>query len=309
MKNRKISIIIPAYNAGKTILNTINSVLKQTYNNYEIIVIDDGSKDNTAKIVKEISLIESKILYYYKKNGGVSSARNKGIEVAKGEYICFLDADDYFEKSFLEKMYNKIAQNESDVCYCGYNIDDGNLLTCKKTQFKKKNVLLKQILGKVNIHTTGWMIRRKFLIKNPINFIDGMSWGEDFLFFNEILACTKKICYVNEYLTNYKADHDIKQLSSFSLDKIDKDYELIMMNIENTNINQNKQIENALLKYRLPALIIYRLTSAIDKGFNKNEIDKYYDKYNIYIKKAYFNNGIRSIKLNIYRKKLKTYLK
>lgn len=308
MKKEKISIIIPAYNAEKTILTTIDSVLKQIYVNYEIIVIDDGSKDHTAEIVKKIALAQTKVLYYYKTNGGVSSARNKGIEVATGKYVCFLDADDYFEENYLEKMYHEIVRTNSDVCYCGYNIDDGKSLVPKKTQFKKKAVLLGQILGKVNIHTTGWMIRRKFLIENQINFIDGVSWGEDFLFYNEVLACAKKICFVNEHLTNYKADHDVNQLSNFSLDKIDKDYELIMMNIKNANINQNKIIENALLKYRLPALIIYRLTSAIDKGFNKNEIISYYNKYEKHIEKIDYKNGLRSIKLNIYRKKLRKYI-
>lgn len=101
----KVSIIIPTYNSAKYIHDAIESVLNQTYQDFEIIVMDDGSIDNTKKVLR--SYIESKkIRYFYQKNKGPSAARNKGIREAKGEYIAFLGADDIWHKKKLEKSIN-----------------------------------------------------------------------------------------------------------------------------------------------------------------------------------------------------------
>lgn len=133
--------------------------------------------------------------------------------------------------------------------------------------------------------------------------------GEDFEFFTEVIGITNKVCFVDEYLTNYNVGHDENQLSNFSLDKIDKDFESIMRTINNKKINKNKIIEKALIDYRLQGAIIYRLISAFNEGIDINEIRKYYKKYTKYIENATLNNGARSIRLNINRIKLKYLLR
>ena len=102
MKNEYFSVIIPLYNKSNTITNTINSVLAQTFFGFELIVVDDGSTDDSAE--KVLTIKDDRIRLIQKKNGGVSSARNLGIKEAKGKYICFLDADDYWEKDFLSTV-------------------------------------------------------------------------------------------------------------------------------------------------------------------------------------------------------------
>jgi len=103
----KISIIMPAYNAQNTIKTSIESILRQNYNNYELIIIDDGSNDNTENVVKEFS--DSRIKYFkLATNMGVSNARNFGIEKATGEYIMFIDSDDIYLDGRIEKMVNNI---------------------------------------------------------------------------------------------------------------------------------------------------------------------------------------------------------
>lgn len=108
-----VSIIIPAYNTEKYIAETINSVLNQTYKEWELIVVDDGSTDNTAKIVKAFCEKDNRIQYFYKENSGVSDTRNYGMEKAKGEYIVFLDSDDVWLNIFLEETLSVLKENEN----------------------------------------------------------------------------------------------------------------------------------------------------------------------------------------------------
>jgi len=111
----KVSIIMPAYNAENTIKNTIESILNQNYDNYEIIVVDDGSTDNTQNIVKNID--NSKIKYFkLETNKGVSNARNFGIEKATGNYIMFIDSDDLYLDTMIEKMVNGIKESDWVIC-------------------------------------------------------------------------------------------------------------------------------------------------------------------------------------------------
>ncbi|MBU5294094.1 glycosyltransferase [Anaerosalibacter bizertensis] len=300
----QVSVIIPIYNGQRTIMKALNSLKNQTFKNFEVITIDDGSIDRTKEIINKYQNEDSRIKYYYQQNSGVSIARNKGFEISNGNFICFLDSDDYFENTYLEKMYERIIKTDSNVCYCGYNIVTPNYKTIKKTCFRKGDILAEYILGKISIPTTGWMIKKDFLLKNNIKFTEGVSWGEDFEFFCEVLARTNKVCYVDEYLTNYVVGFYKDRLSSFSIDKIDKDFESIMRLVKNPIVNKNKKINNALIEYRLQALIIYRIVKGYNLKVDVNILLKYWDKYKKNIMKPTFNNGLRSIKLNLNKIKL-----
>ncbi len=113
--NDMISIIIPAYNADDYLANTVESVLNQTYPDFELLLIDDGSTDHTHEIVQSFQNRDNRIKYYYKPNGGVSSARNLGIEKAKGESFTFLDSDDTYEPAFWRKCIAGLNRREN---YC-----------------------------------------------------------------------------------------------------------------------------------------------------------------------------------------------
>ena len=115
-----VSVIIPMYNAEKYIKRAIHSVLRQTYHNYEILVIDDCSKDQSARIVKELAQKDSRVKYYRQdKNSGAAKARNRGITEARGRYIAFLDSDDIWVKEKLKKQMVQIKKKWSVVCvYC-----------------------------------------------------------------------------------------------------------------------------------------------------------------------------------------------
>lgn len=118
--NEKISIIIPAYNASKYITRTLDSVCNQTYKNLEIIVVDDGSSDNTLEICKKQSEKDNRIKVYHKDNEGVTLARDMGISMATGELIGFIDADDTIDPKMYECLYNNLVKYDADISHCGY---------------------------------------------------------------------------------------------------------------------------------------------------------------------------------------------
>lgn len=114
-KQQKISLIVPIYNVEKYLQQCIDSILVQTYKNLEIILVDDGSPDSSGKIADENALKDSRIRVVHKENGGVSSARNVGIEIATGEYICFADGDDWLEPNYVEYLLSLAVENDAEA--------------------------------------------------------------------------------------------------------------------------------------------------------------------------------------------------
>lgn len=300
----KVSVVIPVYNGEKSIEISLKSLLEQTDTNFEAIIVDDGSVDNTKNKILEYTKSDCRFKYFFQENAGVSVARNKGMELAKGEFVAFLDSDDFYKETFIENMVKKIESEAADIGYCGYNIVSPNNFKIKKTKFRTQKLLLDYILGNVSIHTTGWIIRKKLIEEFDIKFPEGISWGEDFEFFCEVLAHSKKNICVKEYLTNYRVGFEENRLSDFSMDKIDKDFISIQRIAEKLDFINNNTIEKALLSYRLQALLVYRFLLAFDLKVSKKEILNYYKKYRIYLKNNSWNNGIRSVKLNFYKRRL-----
>ena len=119
MRNPQISIIIPCYNCEELVAETLESLMSQTYKDFEVICVNDGSKDQTAEILekwKAKNLFPMQVLH--QENGGVSRARNAGIMIAKGQYILFLDADDCYHEEFIERLYNALRESNADISYC-----------------------------------------------------------------------------------------------------------------------------------------------------------------------------------------------
>ena len=121
-----ISIIVPVYNSEKYLDKCIKSILSQTYKNYELILIDDGSNDNSPKICDKYSKLDKRVIVIHKKNGGVSSARNAGLEIAKGQYISFVDSDDWIEKDMCEILISNAQMYNADISMCGILTENEN---------------------------------------------------------------------------------------------------------------------------------------------------------------------------------------
>ena len=155
-----ISIIIPVYKVEKYLEKCIQSVINQTYENLQIIVVDDGSPDNCGKICDEYAKKDHRIEVIHKSNGGLSDARNKGLEIAKGEYIGFVDSDDYIEADMYEVLYNLLKQYNADVSICNfYTVSQGKIsIKNADNGINEYNriEILKEILLDKNIQSYAW---------------------------------------------------------------------------------------------------------------------------------------------------------
>lgn len=165
-----VSIITPAYNAELFIEQTINSVQKQTFSDWEMIVVDDGSTDNTAVMVKAIAEIDHRIKYFYQQNGRQGKARNLAIENAKGEFLAFLDADDLWESTKLEKQIQVIEQEKCDLVYTtGYVFSENTNNVVKKIQItggaqNSKELIIKQLWG-YSFPILSVLVKKEFVVK------------------------------------------------------------------------------------------------------------------------------------------------
>ena len=188
MKKKLISVIIPMYNAEKYISKNINSILSQTYSYFELIIVNDGSTDNSLDVVYKFS--DERINIISKENGGVSSARNLGLSAAKGDYVFFIDADDYIEPNTLEKFVDVIDSYNPDLIICGIFSEtyknSGHDLLCydekfyaSKKEFKKDIISLYSHALLYNVWNK--LFKREILLKNNISFPD-IGFGEDCVF-------------------------------------------------------------------------------------------------------------------------------
>ena len=140
MENQLISIIVPIYNVEKYLKQCIESIISQTYRNIEIILVDDGSPDNCGKICDEYSQKDKRIIVLHKENGGLSDARNKGIDIAKGDYLTFVDSDDFVNIDYIEKLYNSIKFNNTKLAQCGISKVDENNEIIEKLNYEKNQI-------------------------------------------------------------------------------------------------------------------------------------------------------------------------
>ena len=191
MKKEKylVSIIVPVYNVERYIERCIESILAQTYKNIELILINDGSDDNSLQICNVFSNRDKRIRVIDKENTGVSSTRNIGIELARGKYLCFIDSDDYIENNYVEMLVGNIHENA--VIFCGYFVDtykeNGNIASIPKIYRKENGNEISNNL--VYVFHQGFLsvIWNKIydvsrLRENNIKFDEKLSLGEDLLF-------------------------------------------------------------------------------------------------------------------------------
>jgi glycosyltransferase involved in cell wall biosynthesis len=138
--NKLISVIIPIYNSGKHLKKSIESVINQSYSNLEIILVNDGSKDNSINICKEYEAKDERIVFIDKKNEGVSKTRNLGIEISRGQYLMFVDSDDYIDEYYIQDMFNYLVGNEFDIVVSGMKlVNDKGFLKSKNLYLKKES--------------------------------------------------------------------------------------------------------------------------------------------------------------------------
>jgi len=197
-----ISVILAAYNGEKTLERTIKSVLNQTYKDLELLAVDDCSKDSTYSLLCSFSEKDSRVhIFRNQKNMGVAQSRNRGIVVSNGEYIAFIDADDYWDNGKIEKQISVLRNENVDLCYTASRIiDEKNnvLITHKHVPVK---ISYKGLIKENVIVCSSVVLRREVLPENPF---DGQYFHEDFVLWLKLLKNGCKAVGIDEALVTYR---------------------------------------------------------------------------------------------------------
>lgn len=191
----EISIIVPVYKVEKYLRKCIESILNQTFSNFELILVDDGSPDLCGEICEEYAKKDSRIQVIHKANGGLSDARNVGIDNAIGNYIGFIDSDDYIEKDMFETLYNDIKDNNSDIACCGYYICYKNIKISNNNLDKNLILSREEAIGYIpQISPGAWnkLYKREIFdnIRYPLNKLN-----EDVFILMDIIEKANKIVF------------------------------------------------------------------------------------------------------------------
>lgn len=214
--SRLYSIIVPVYNAEKTLHRCVDSILGQTYKNFELILVDDGSTDNSGKIIDEYASSDSRVRPIHKNNGGVSSARNVGLKIAGGEYIIFVDSDDKFaEKSFLEECLDI----EADIIITGYTSDGMEYCPIAYDAQTKQQIVmsLNNNFNELYVRTPWAKIFSNKLIRdNHIVFDESLRLGEDTYFVLNAFGQSTSVKYIPKSYYCYTSA--VNHLSKFQID-------------------------------------------------------------------------------------------
>ena len=313
---KKISVIIPVYGVEKYIRKCLESVVNQTYKNLEIIVVNDGTKDNSMEIVKEY-LFDKRIKIINKENGGISSARNAGLEIATGDYISFVDSDDYLEKDLYSKIIERI-KDEDVIIFESRHID---ALTQKVLEKMKKNINLEEIKLLKNRKYEGieyyfelsavvWdkIYRRNFIKDYNLKFIEGILY-EDLPWSYEVYLLAKKIKYLNIIGYNYQVNRKNSIMYYYQNGKNRKEsnysYSKIINYLEESVEKRKFNIEEILLLKIAIENIRIRKENKVEYLALKKTINNYFGDENIKtnnkkIMKKYLKNLFRNKKAKVF---------
>ncbi len=247
-KNPLITIIVPVYKVEKYLDKCVNSILGQTYTNIEILLIDDGSPDQCGSMCDSYSLLDSRIKVVHKKNGGLSDARNAALDIMTGDYVTFVDSDDYLDVDYISRLYLSLLQNEADISVCNYYFYYER--TCKITPAfntnKKTSVLnnkeaLSDLLYKKSMETSAWgKLYSKDIFQN-LRYPVGKLY-EDIATTYKAFIKAQKVVSISSPLYYYTVRDDSIMGASFDIKQMDAIY-------------MAKDMLNGMISYGDPQLV------------------------------------------------------
>ncbi len=284
----KVSIIVPIYNAEKYISECIESILNQTYDDFELILVNDGSRDSSATICQNFALQDRRIHYIHKENGGVSSARNEGIKEASGEFIIFIDSDDFIESNMAEML---IKNSEVDFSMCGYQLYD------ETTQNVTRQYVCDALNGNIqdlakNIRNylsppfllgpCFKMFRRSIIEQYNIKFPLDLAYGEDAVFVFEYLHHCEKINIISYVGYAYRKHGEETLSGCFRQDKIDINYRINCL-IDSFLQQQGIGDREVVLEDRILECFVSYTKELVNSALTKREKREiFYAKYRLF---------------------------
>ena len=242
-----VSVIVPIHDVGQYLEKCLNSLLAQTYQNIEIILVDDGSTDKSGEIANQFGKKDKRILTIHKKQGGVSSARNEGLKQAKGEWIVFVDSDDYVDKEYIAKLQKLALETNADIATCSFSSFsiDGSSLKKKPTWPEKTLTGIESInyMFKNKYPAYVWLsiYKADLFKKNAIVFPEGKTY-EDITTKINLMYNAKRVAYTNERLYHYQIRKNSITGEGFTKTRFN-DYSTAIQKVR-TNLEATPEIES-----------------------------------------------------------------
>ena len=304
----KVTVIVPIYNVEKYLARCIDSLVNQTLNEIEIVLVNDGTKDSSGKIAMQYAKqYKEKIIYLEKENGGLSDARNYGLAYAKGEYIAFLDSDDYIEKDAYEKMYEKAKLENADYVECDFIWEYPNKKRKDKCyQYNNK----KEMLAFARVVAWNKLIKREIIEENNIRFPKGLRY-EDIEFTYKLIQHLNKICYVDQCFIHYiQRKNSIANVQNEKTAEIFEILDNVIRYYKEKNLFEEyrNELEYNYARYLLCSSL-KRICKIGNKQIRKRLIQQTWSKLNIEFPEWKENKILRDvhIKKNIYMKTINKF--
>lgn len=278
----KISVIVPAYNVQDYLVPCVDSILDQSFRDFELIIVDDGSTDRTAEICDRYAMMDSRVIVKHKTNGGVSSARNFGLLLAQAEWVTFIDADDWVEKTYLENF--QMDDDTADLYIQGLQFV--NSITKKVTEEKElpslridKTEFSTQV-PKYNILALGFPVCKRYkksiIDANNIKFNEKISHHEDHIFVFEYMMYVKSIVLSTGLIYNYRYFHNPNSLSSKHEDVESMKEASNLMLSYFTRLLQLYKIKDISYEKKVGTLCIMPIVSAIIHTYRQKSKERYH---------------------------------
>ena len=202
----KISVIVAVYNAEKYIKRCIDSLLSQTFTDFEVLLIDDGSTDGSSRICDEYAAKDSRLRVFHNENQGIGATRHFGIDHAKGEYTIHVDSDDWVEKNMLLELYESAVANEADIVFCDYYKEKAgvNEYVAQKPTTLDRETIIDDLLA-TRLYGACWnkLIKHECYARCNVNFIEGLNYGEDMIALISLLQHPVRVAYTSNAYYHY----------------------------------------------------------------------------------------------------------
>ena len=288
--SKKVSIIIPCYNIESYIEKCLKSIIDQTEKNIEIICVNDGSKDNTLAILQKYEQVDNRIRIINKKNGGVASARNVGIKEANGEYIMFVDGDDYIDENMVEQLYVNAKKNNIDIIKCNrYDVYPKSKKIIKRRPLWEENKIIEKDSFNEKIYMdffkraklgVVWMtlIRNEIIKENDICFNEKMCVDEDVVFSFQVFLKAKRFMYLKDSYYYYVRHGEGLSARGVKLEKRIESRKEHIKFLKNVIKLCKIQNEEEVLKEKIAFVGVY--TALQTSRMNKNIT--FFKRYNIF---------------------------
>lgn len=239
-----VSVIVAVYQSEKFLRRCVDSILNQSLQDIEVLLVDDGSSDKSAKICKEYVQKDLRIRFFLKKHSGVSDTRQKGLESATGDYVIHCDSDDWMEPNMLETLYEKAKKCDVDMVVCNYWAEYRKRVVHNVFgQSFDSSIDLKEQMHNLSSHVWNKMIRRSFIENNKLHFLPFICYAEDLYFVFRTLDLTPNIAYVPLPLYHYNVQNEDSMTHNVSRECFESQITVLTNLSTCINVGLNKKLE------------------------------------------------------------------